>query len=295
MPNYFGPIKRGNGEEGCSASHSSPDGSSPQDISQPKCKIYSKESDEYRHIDSCLNQKDLDAMTAAGEKSVVRTPNGPALLTATGISTNGTGILTTCYDYNRYVKFLRATSPADADKLKKDPCSFSKSLNMCGITCKNINEADLPKTITPTQGNVIGKITASHNFSLSFDFTPRGIFNTWASLLHFTTGNDCCDLGERAPGIWFAPNTFQVFAIHIGHSNEGGWACRPESDAIQPNTKISFKLVCSGQNITVTIGNSNFTYTHDENRYAGPLTVYSGSPWYPAANVLIENLSYVTL
>jgi len=298
MPNYFGPIHRTRGAvEGCAVSQTITNGSAPEDMTRPKCKIYSTEAEEYSQIDSCLNRKALDGMTAPGEKSIIRTPNDQAaLLISTGIPNDGSSAVpVTCYDYNRYLRFLRTANPTVADSLTKDPCILGKTINMCGIVCKNKNEADLPKTVTPKQGAILGKITTTHNFSLSFDFTPYGLSDNWSNLLHFTTGNNCCDLGTRAPGIWFAPNTVQVFAIHVGHKNDGDWAARPQSDSVQINSKISFKLVCSGQNITVTIGNSNFSYSHDSDRYAGPVSVYSGDPWHPSANILIENLSYITL
>jgi hypothetical protein len=298
MPNYFGPIQRVPGSnEGCSVSQTSLDGSGPQDRSKPQCKIYATESDEYSKGDSCLNKKQLDAMTAPGTKTVMVTKGSqPALLVASAVPSDGSSVVpVSCYDFNRMKRYLQVVNPDLAARYGSDPCKALPNVVTCGIKCKNINKADLPSTLTPKANTVIGKISVTQNFSLSFDFTPLSIKNNWASLLHFTTGNDCCDLGHRAPGIWFSPNTIQTFAIHVGHSTDGSWACRPQSDSIQLNTKTSFKLVCSGPNITVSIGNSNFSYSHGGTRYAGPVTVFGGDPWYPAADVYIENIAYISL
>lgn len=298
MPNYYGPIQRvGSGkDEGCSRSPTANHGSKPQDITQARCKIYSKEMDEYSKLDSCFNRKALDAMTGTGNRSIVPTSgDNVALLISTGVPADGSSVVpTTCYDYQRFIRYLEKTNDGLANMLKKDPCALGKGV-ICGIHCKNPNEADLPKTVTPSRNKAIGKITISHNFSFSFDFTPKGLPSGWACLFHFTTGNDCCNLGSRAPGIWFAPGTIKTFAIHIGHDDDGGWAARPNCDEIQMNSKISFKLECKDSNITVTIGKSVYNYTKGGKRFSGEVTVFSGDTWYEPANAIIENISYIRM
>jgi len=298
MYNYYGPIQRvGSGrDEGCSSSGTTNDGSKPLDITQPRCKIYSTEAEEYSKVDSCLNRKALDEMRVSGHKSIIPTGgDNVALLISTGVPADGSSVVpTTCYDLNRAITFLEKNNVGLADMLKKDPCVLGQGV-ICGIQCRNPNEADLPKTVTPSHSKAIGKITVSHNFSFSFDFTPKGLPSSWACLFHFTTGNDCCDLGSRAPGIWFAPGTIQTFAIHVGHENDGDWAARPNCTEIQMNSKISFKLECRDTNIRVTIGRSVYNYTMGGKRYSGELMVFSGNRWHETANVIIENISYIRM
>jgi hypothetical protein len=146
---------------------------------------------------------------------------------------------------------------------------------------------------------MIGKLNITQNFRLSFDITPtsNGTPNNWLSLIHFTTGPDCCELGSRAPAIWFAPNTLNEFAVHVGHSTEGSWACRPSlppssPDYIQVGKTTSFTLTCVGSSITVTLGSTTFNYSKSGSRYTGFVTVYGGDSWYPNAPVNVSNLVY---
>jgi hypothetical protein len=66
------------------------------------------------------------------------------------------------------------------------------------------------------------------------EHTPQGTTtNTaWANVLHLTaTGNDCCNYGDRIPGIWFYPNTMR-FHLTDGSLTDGGSnECGVPSDA----------------------------------------------------------------
>lgn len=158
---------------------------------------------------------------------------------------------------------------------------------------------DLPKSYVCVRAQIIGKVRTRKNFILSFDLIPTAApINTWASIVHFTTGNDCCDLGSRAPAIWFAPNTLNEFAVHVGHSTDGSWACRPKlpsssPDFIQVGKQTRFTLTCDQNNITVKIGSTVFNYTMEGDRYEGLVTVYGGDTWYPSAGASVNNFSYV--
>lgn len=160
---------------------------------------------------------------------------------------------------------------------------------------------DLPDLYTCKKDTMIGKLNVTKDFTLSFDITPTsGPANNWASIIHFTTGMDCCDLGSRAPGIWFAPNTLNEFAVHVGHSTDGSWACRPSlspssPDYIQEGKTTSFRLTCKGSSITVSLGSSVFNYSHDGSRFKGFVSVYGGDIWYQNAKVNISNLTYVPM
>jgi hypothetical protein len=150
----------------------------------------------------------------------------------------------------------------------------------------------LPSSYTPKQNTVIASnINMTQNYILSMDITPAGVVGNWASIIHFTTGPDCCDQSHRSPGIWFAPGTVDTFALHIGHSNDGGWAARPSGMPFAIGKTSKFKLECMGQNITVTVDGVVYKYKKDGERYSGRInTVYGSDPWYPAANCLVENV-----
>jgi hypothetical protein len=160
---------------------------------------------------------------------------------------------------------------------------------------------DLPGSYTCKRDTIIGKVDVTQNFTLSFDITPTsGAINNWTSIIHFTTGTDCCDLGSRAPGIWFAADTLNNFAVHVGHSTDGSWACRPSlpsssPDSLQVGKTTRFTLSCTGSSITVTLGSTKFNYSQNGRRFEGFVSVYGGDPWYQNANANISNLSYVSI
>ena len=47
------------------------------------------------------------------------------------------------------------------------------------------------------------------DYTVAFDIKPgHQIQQDWSSILHFTaTGNNCCEYGDRAPGIWSHPTS----------------------------------------------------------------------------------------
>jgi hypothetical protein len=157
---------------------------------------------------------------------------------------------------------------------------------------------DLPDSYTCSRNKIIGKLNVTQNFTLSFDIKPTsGAINDWQSIIHFTTGTDDGNFGSRAPGIWFAPSNLNEFAVHVDHSNDVGWACRPSLPSTSPDylsvgKTTRFILTCINNSITVTIGSTIFSYTHDGRRFEGLVTVYGGDQRWPTANADVSNLSY---
>lgn len=150
----------------------------------------------------------------------------------------------------------------------------------------------LPPSFVPRQNTVLASnLQMTEDFILTMDITPRGTVGNWGSIIHFTTGPDCCDLGQRAPGLWFAPGSIDTFALHIGNSNEGGWAARPSGMPFAVGKTSNLKIECRGQNVAVTVDGKVYNYSHSGNRYTGIIkTVYGSDPWYPAANCSVDNV-----
>ena len=139
MPNYFGPVKRGKGLEGCSEVSTNLDGSGPSSEGTRTCKIYSSEDQDLKNIDSCFNQKALEDMKAPGTHSIINTGRVP-LLISTGVSDGSSPVPTVCYDYKRAIQYLQDINSQVADALRKDPCIYGDHAKMCGMTClKDMN------------------------------------------------------------------------------------------------------------------------------------------------------------
>eukprot|EP00111_Clytia_hemisphaerica_P023152 TCONS_00068112-protein len=86
-----------------------------------------------------------------------------------------------------------------------DLCHFTGNPN-CGeveINIPNLGEAKQNRLvqIIPYQAK---------DFEISFDVQPGDKSSGYASLVHLTTGSDCCGRGSRHPAIYFHPNTLRV-------------------------------------------------------------------------------------
>ena len=115
----------------------------------------------------------------------------------------------------------------------------------------------------------------------------------WGSIVHFTAGGDCCNFGDRSPGIWFQPGTTQLH-VRVGDTIDGNWGI--DTDALPLNTYTPVTLVCKGADVNMTVGTNTYTAKQPTRRFSGGnLTVYAGDPWYAAANATVANLDYQIL
>ena len=145
------------------------------------------------------------------------------------------------------------------------------------------------------RGNQIGTIAATTgNYILSFEIVAHGTVSDWGSILHFTTGKDCCgEFGGAAPAIWFMPGTTKL-GVYIGDSSIGNW--KLESYDLPLNVRIKVIVECNGPNVKLSVGSSTvYTATQPARRVTGNLIVYAGDPWYPTANAEIYNVDYKIL
>jgi hypothetical protein len=155
---------------------------------------------------------------------------------------------------------------------------------------KFTQRANLPSTVTPRQGAVIGNIKVAENYRLSFNITPKGLVGNWGSILHFTTtGKDCCNPGDRAPGIWFFPGGLTLH-VRIGDQANGNWGVDVAGCQMGKPSKVV--LECRNSVVTVSVDGNKATLAQPTKRPVGQATVYSADPFYMAANAQIANLMY---
>jgi hypothetical protein len=148
------------------------------------------------------------------------------------------------------------------------------------------------------QNNKIGAITGTtKNYILSFDITPKEIIGDWSSILRFTyTDNNCCNIGDRSPAIWFTPG---ATALHcrIGDVNDGNWGI--DTSPLPMNKKSNVKITCKDNNVTIVVQNIGTFSGRQPSSRVNPngrtLNVYAGDRFYPAANATIANVSYTIL
>jgi len=283
MPNYFGPFERGAGmPEGCSVSVSTADGSAPQNPGQPQCKVYSSQQDNRTMSDSCETVKEsevydmcVDNVKTYGFVPKVtwgRTPEARR---------NGRCEQVLCSYWNKLYK-----------NMGEVPMTYQVSVSNCGIPPAPINY--LVKSIRPSKGNIVASNYAIYSdYLLSFDITPNGIVSKFASIIHFNAnGGDCCNLGNRSPGIWLWPGNLKLH-VRIGDSTSGNWGI--DSDGLQLNTKSHVEVRCKGTDVTVTVDSGVTNMRQPTYRFSGTGNVYMGNPWYDPANALVENVVYKQL
>eukprot|EP00731_Ephydatia_muelleri_P003437 Em0001g3437a len=126
--------------------------------------------------------------------------------------------------------------------------------------CKANNNRKKPLLSTSpalVQNNPIAIVSGKANYRLSFDIVPTGIISGWASILHFTTVNNC-------------------YALPL-------------------NVRTTFTLECKGKDVKLTVGGKVYTATQPTYRYTGKFIVYAGDPWYDAAKAQINRLNYKIL
>ena len=131
------------------------------------------------------------------------------------------------------------------------------------------------------------------NYILSFEIVPTGTVDDWSNILHFTTGDDCCDFGTRSPGIWFPPDS-TTLGVSIGDSTDGNWYINTDI-ALPLNVRTKVMLECNGPDVKLSVGESVYFENQPTRRFSGDLLVYAGDPWWPAANAKMYNLRYKIL
>ena len=72
------------------------------------------------------------------------------------------------------------------------------------------------------------------DYDLGFVLTPGETTKEgWANIIHVSaTGKNCCNYGDRIPGIWFYANTYR-FHIRDGSPSEGNAGCDPTEHLTQ--------------------------------------------------------------
>jgi hypothetical protein len=152
-----------------------------------------------------------------------------------------------------------------------------------------------PSYITLESGMIVGNVDMPvGNYTLEMDITPRGIVSNWGSIIHVTNdaaNGNCCAPGQRAPGIWFTPDSTSLH-IRIGDASDGNWGIDATS-ALPMNQTTRLRIEASGRTVTVTCGANTYNLTQPTRRPTGNFAIYMADPWYAVANADIANVKYI--
>ena len=105
-------------------------------------------------------------------------------------------------------------------------------------------------TIQLARDNELAPIDLPLDYTVGFTLTPRAYVGEWANIIHVSaTGNNCCNYGDRIPGIWFYANTYRLH-IRDGTTSSGNAGCDP-SEELVVNVATAMRVEFRGFHISV--------------------------------------------
>jgi uncharacterized protein (DUF427 family) len=178
-------------------------------------------------------------------------------------------------------------------------CTGSHPMTITEPTATNGYQVDFgPAVATPIApfsptaygGGVHAVLNIPLDYKISFTITPTGIQEQWSNIFHITaTGQNCCNYGDRIPGVWFFPGNTRLHVVH-GHADSGNDDCSPEEplplnvatpvdiEIRQKHVEVRFngRIVCTEPRGTVETFNAAHMYISDT--------------WHPAANAAVSEM-----
>jgi hypothetical protein len=139
----------------------------------------------------------------------------------------------------------------------------------------------------PSKLGLLAQQFVPFNYSLSFDLTPLRTTNQWTNVFHFSKTNTD---GSRMPGVWIVPGTTRLH-IRVGREeqpNDGIINTLPLP--LNAKTKVVIELI-RNQALILFNGTIAGYYSLSGGRDHGWATAYFSDPWYPSANVFLENMT----
>ena len=160
-----------------------------------------------------------------------------------------------------------------------------------------------PGPLNPEKGQKIGSVDkAPLDYELAFDITPVESQKqcvevpgfacpkyVYTSILHFTTGEDQGAFGSRYPALFFIDE--QIIFLFDHNIVD----CNLYSAPLKIDQTYRFLLTVVSNKYTVYINENKSLEGHSNKgrvQIYDSLKIYSGNPWYPAANVVLSNISY---
>jgi len=143
------------------------------------------------------------------------------------------------------------------------------------------------EAFNPTKGNVIGYIDVLDEMHIEFDVTIHSFPSGWANILH-CSGSDF----PRIPGIWIHPDSASSMGFHAKFSNDDNQNYGADTGgALVAGELYHFELDITQGTHRVTINDVVVVDAQCANHDTyEDVVCYGSNPWYPAADVTIENL-----
>ena len=136
-------------------------------------------------------------------------------------------------------------------------------------------------------------VTLPTDYQVKFTIIPGPTVNPdWSNIIHFSaTGDNCCNYGDRVPGVWFYPGKRQLHIID-GHGQVGAGndECVIEEELV-PGTRYNVQVDAHEKFVEVYINNvMKCTEPRKDRRPFPTAKVYASDPWYAPADAVLSGL-----
>jgi len=129
------------------------------------------------------------------------------------------------------------------------------------------------------------------DYVLRFTIEPTGLVAGYSSIIHFTTGKNCCGYGTRVPGVWFdGEETDRLFVV-TGHDANGNAYLYSAELALNIESNVEILVVGTKSTLSVN-GVVVSTMIIGDRSPLSDVKVFIGSPWYTAADAFISNVYF---
>ena len=142
------------------------------------------------------------------------------------------------------------------------------------------------------EGKPAAVISGSTDYILKFTINPKGVKSNWGNIIHFSTRKNCCDYGNRVPGIWFNQGNTKLH-VSVGTDANGN---RNENlrDNLELDKESMIEVRVIDRSATVLVnGIVNTSFKIGHRSPLGEVNVYIGNPWDNSANAIISDVSFV--
>merc|ERR1712167_547483 len=150
------------------------------------------------------------------------------------------------------------------------------------------------------QGTEFQPIDVPLDYEVAFTITPTAAVGGWGNIIHITAdGGNCCNYGQRIPGVWFYPGSTRLH-IRDGQGSNGNDGCDPDDQLpIGEPTTVRIDINPPGGE---TPGLQ--VYYDDVLKCEGDrgersefanAQVFAWDPWHDAANAVVDDFYILTL
>ena len=147
---------------------------------------------------------------------------------------------------------------------------------------------------SPTGGKLLAELSRlSTTYQLEFEINVNSFPNSWVSVLHMTTGSNCCGSGSRIPA--FFGNGGSTPYLHSCSSINGNgnsctninigtneWIKIKVSQNANPDGSYIFQLSMDGAIVWSVLNNQAVDFEN--------VKLFASDPWYPSFDGKLRNL-----